>query len=189
VAVEPLGGGLAAAQGDDPAAEALAATIGAQWQEQHSLQDADTRAAVAQQISAALGGETDAATVEGILNRAAVQAAALPAGVKHEAYGEMLQTLHAGLSAAQGDETATEELAATIGAQWAEPHSLQDPAARATVAQRISAALGGAADSATIEGILQRAAVQAANLPQGKVDAPKQHRRDVAGNGKRYPLP
>ncbi len=165
--LQTLSGGLAAAQGDEHAAEALAATIGAQWQEQHSLQDADTRAAVAQQISAALGGETDVATVEGILNRAAVQAAALPAGVKHEAYGEMLQTLHAGLSAAQGDETATEELAATIGAQWAEPHSLQDPAARATVAQRISAALGGAADSATIEGILQRAAVQAANLPQG----------------------
>ena len=165
--LQTLSGGLAAAQGDEHAAEALAATIGAQWQEQHSLQDADTRAAVAQQISAALGGETDVATVEGILNRAAVQAAALPAGVKHEAYGEMLQTLHAGLSAAQGDETATEELAATIGAQWAEPHSLQDPAARATVAQRISAALGGAADSATIEGILLRAAVQAANLPQG----------------------
>ena len=165
--LQTLRAGIGAASGDAAAAEALAATIGAQWQEQHSLQDADTRAAVAQQISAALGGETDAATVEGILNRAAVQAAALPAGVKHEAYGEMLQTLHAGLSAAQGDETATEELAATIGAQWAEPHSLQDPAARATVAQRISAALGGAADSATIEGILQRAAVQAANLPQG----------------------
>ena len=165
--LQTLHAGIGAASGDEAAAEALAATIGAQWQEQHSLQDADTRAAVAQQISAALGGETDAATVEGILNRAAVQAAALPAGVKHEAYGEMLQTLHAGLSAAQGDETATEELAATIGAQWAEPHSLQDPAARATVAQRISAALGGAADSATIEGILQRAAVQAANLPQG----------------------
>jgi len=165
--LQTLSGGLAAAQGDEHAAEALAATIGAQWQEQHSLQDADTRAAVAQQISAALGSETDVATVEGILNRAAVQAAALPAGVKHEAYGAMLQTLHAGLSAAQGDETATEELAATIGAQWAEPHSLQDPAARATVAQRISAALGGAADSATIEGILLRAAVQAANLPQG----------------------
>ena len=165
--LQTLRAGIGAASGDAAAAEALAATIGAQWQEQHSLQDADTRAAVAQQISAALGGETDAATVEGILNHAAVQAAALPAGVKHEAYGEMLQTLHAGLSAAQGDETATEELAATIGAQWAEPHSLQDPAARATVAQRISAALGGAADSATIEGILQRAAVQAANLPQG----------------------
>ena len=165
--LQTLRAGLGAASGDEAAAEALAATIGAQWQEQHSLQDADTRAAVAQQISAALGGETDAVTVEGILNRAAVQAANLPQGVKHEAYGEMLQTLHAGLSAAQGDETATEELAATIGAQWAEPHSLQDPAARATVAQRISAALGGAADSATIEGILQRAAVQAANLPQG----------------------
>ena len=165
--LQTLRAGIGAASGDEAAAEALAATIGAQWQEQHSLQDADTRAAVAQQISAALGGETDAATVEGILNRAAVQAAALPAGVKHEAYGSMLQTLHAGLFAAQGDETATEELAATIGAQWAEPHSLQDPAARATVAQRISAALGGAADSATIEGILLRAAVQAANLPQG----------------------
>ena len=165
--LQTLRAGIGAASGDEAAAEALAATIGAQWQEQHSLQDADTRAAVAQQISAALGGETDAATVEGILNRAAVQAANLPQGVKHEAYGAMLQTLHAGLSAAQGDETATEELAATIGAQWAEPHSLQDPAARATVAQRISAALGGAADSATIEGILQRAAVQAANLPQG----------------------
>ena len=165
--LQTLRAGIGAASGDEAAAEALAATIGAQWQEQHSLQDVDTRAAVAQQISAALGGETDAATVEGILNRAAVQAAALPAGVKHEAYGAMLQTLHAGLSAAQGDETATEELAATIGAQWAEPHSLQDPAARATVAQRISAALGGAADSATIEGILLRAAVQAANLPQG----------------------
>ena len=165
--LQTLRAGIGAASGDEAAAEALAATIGAQWQEQHSLQDADTRAAVAQQISAALGGETNAATVEGILNRAAVQAAALPAGVKHEAYGAMLQTLRAGLSAAQGDETATEELAATIGAQWAEPHSLQDPAARATVAQRISAALGGAADSATIEGILQRAAVQAANLPQG----------------------
>ena len=165
--LQTLRAGIGAASGDEAAAEALAATIGTQWQEQHSLQDADTRAAVAQQISAALGGETDAVTVEGILNRAAVQAAALPAGVKHEAYGEMLQTLHAGLSAAQGDETATEELAATIGAQWAEPHSLQDPAARATVAQRISAALGGAADSATIEGILLRAAVQAANLPQG----------------------
>ena len=165
--LQTLRAGIGAASGDEAAAEALAATIGAQWQEPHSLQDASTRAAVAQQISAVLGGETDAATVEGILNRAAVQAAALPAGVKHEAYGEMLQTLHAGLSAAQGDETATEELAATIGAQWAEPHSLQDPAARATVAQRISAALGGAADSATIEGILQRAAVQAANLPQG----------------------
>ena len=165
--LQTLRAGIGAASGDEAAAEALAAIIGAQWQEQHSLQDADTRAAVAQQISAALGGETDTATVEGILNRAAVQAAALPAGVKHEAYGAMLQTLHAGLSAAQGYETATEELAATIGAQWAEPHSLQDPAARATVAQRISAALGGAADSATIEGILLRAAVQAANLPQG----------------------
>ena len=165
--LQTLRAGIGAASGDEAAAEALAATIGAQWQEQHSLQDAATRAAVAQQISAALGGEADAATVEGILHRAAVQAAALPDGVKHEAYGEMLQTLHAGLAAAQGDATATEELAATIGAQWAEPHSLQDPAARATVAARISAALGGSADTATIEGILNRAAVQAANLPEG----------------------
>ncbi|WP_314889489.1 Hpt domain-containing protein, partial [Cardiobacterium hominis] len=132
--LQTLSGGLAAAQGDEHAAEALAATIGAQWQEQHSLQDADTRAAVAQQISAALGGETDAATVEGILNRAAVQAAALPAGVKHEAYGEMLQTLRAGIGAASGDEAAAEVLAATIGAQWQEQHSLQDADTRAAVA-------------------------------------------------------
>ena len=165
--LQTLSGGLAAAQGDNAAAEALAATIGAQWQEQHSLQDADTRAAVAQQISAALGGEADAATVEGILNRAAVQAAALPAGVKHEAYGEMLQTLRAGIANAQGDETAAEALAATIGAQWQEQHSLQDASTRAAVAQQISAALGGEADAATVEGILNRAAVQAAALPQG----------------------
>ena len=165
--LQTLRAGIANAQGDDTAADALAATIGAQWQEQHSLQDADTRAAVAQQISAALGGEADAATVEGILNRAAVQAAALPAGVKHEAYGAMLQTLRAGIANAQGDETAAEALAATIGAQWAEPYSLQDPAARATVAARISAALGGEADAATVEGILNRAAVQAAALPAG----------------------
>ena len=165
--LQTLRAGIANAQGDETAAEALAATIGAQWQEQHSLQDASTRAAVAQQISAALGGEADAATVEGILNRAAVQAAALPQGVKHEAYGEMLQTLRAGIANAQGDEAATEALAATIGAQWAEPYSLQDPAARATVAARISAALGGEADAATVEGILNRAAVQAAALPAG----------------------
>ena len=165
--LQTLRAGIANAQGDETAAEALAATIGAQWQEQHSLQDASTRAAVAQQISAALGGEADAATVEGILNRAAVQAAALPAGVKHEAYGEMLQTLRAGIANAQSDEAAAEALAATIGAQWAEPYSLQDPAARATVAARISAALGGEADAATVEGILNRAAVQAAALPAG----------------------
>ena len=165
--LQTLSGGLAAAQGDERAAEALAATIGAQWQEQHSLQDADTRAAVAQQISAALGGETDAATVEGILNRAAVQAAALPAGVKHEAYGEMLQTLRAGIGAASGDEAAAEALAATIGAQWQEQHSLQDADTRAAVAQQISAALGGETDAATVEGILNRAAVQAAALPAG----------------------
>ena len=165
--LQTLSGGLAAAQGDEHAAEALAATIGAQWQEQHSLQDADTRAAVAQQISAALGGETDAATVEGILNRAAVQAAALPAGVKHEAYGAMLQTLRAGIGAASGDEAAAEALAATIGAQWQEQHSLQDADTRAAVAQQISAALGGETDAATVEGILNRAAVQAAALPAG----------------------
>ena len=165
--LQTLSGGLAAAQGDNAAAEALAATIGAQWQEQHSLQDADTRAAVAQQISAALGDEADAATVEGILNRAAVQAAALPEGVKHEAYGEMLQTLRAGIANAQGDETAAEALVATIGAQWQEQHSLQDASTRAAVAQQISAALGGEADAATVEGILNRAAVQAAALPQG----------------------
>ncbi|WP_314261916.1 Hpt domain-containing protein, partial [Cardiobacterium hominis] len=165
--LQTLSGGLATAQGDEHAAEALAATIGAQWQEQHSLQDADTRAAVAQQISAALGGETDVATVEGILNRAAVQAAALPAGVKHEAYGEMLQTLRAGIGAASGDEVAAEALAATIGAQWQEQHSLQDANTRAAVAQQISAALGGETDAATVEGILNRAAVQAAALPAG----------------------
>ena len=165
--LQTLHAGIANAQGDEAAAEALAATIGAQWQEQHSLQDASTRAAVAQQISAALGGEADTATVEGILNRAAVQAAALPQGVKHEAYSEMLQTLRAGIANAQGDETAAEALAATIGAQWAEPYSLQDPAARATVAARIGAALGGEADAATVEGILNRAAVQAAALPEG----------------------
>ena len=165
--LQTLRAGIANAQGDEAAAEALAATIGAQWQEQHSLQDASTRAAVAQQISAALGGEADAATIEGILNRAAVQAAALPEGVKHEAYGEMLQTLRAEIVNAQGDEAAAEALAATIGAQWAEPYSLQDPAARATVAARISAALGGEADAATVEGILNRAAVQAAALPAG----------------------
>ena len=165
--LQTLRAGIANAQGDETAAEALAATIGAQWQEQYSLQDSSTRAAVAQQISAALGGEADAATVEGILNRAAVQAAALPQGVKHEAYGEMLQTLRAGIGEAQHNETAAEALAATIGAQWAEPYSLQDPAARATVAARISAALGGEADAATIEGILNRAAVQAAALPAG----------------------
>ncbi|MFC2752940.1 MAG: Hpt domain-containing protein, partial [Cardiobacterium sp.] len=165
--LQTLSGGLAAAQGDNAAAEALAATIGAQWQEQHSLQDADTRAAVAQQISAALGGEADAATVEGILNRAAVQAAALPEGVKHEAYGEMLQTLRAGIGEAQHNDTAADALAATIGAQWQEQHSLQDASTRAAVAQQISAALGGEADAATVEGILNRAAVQAAALPQG----------------------
>ena len=165
--LQTLRAGIGAAQSDEAAAEALAATIGAQWQEQHSLQDADTRAAVAQQISAALGGEADAATVEGILNRAAVQAAALPAGVKHEAYGEMLQTLRAGIGAAQSDETAAEALAATIGAQWQEQHSLQDASTRAAVAQQISAALGGEADAATVEGILNRAAVQAAALPEG----------------------
>ena len=165
--LQTLSGGLAAAQGDNAAAEALAATIGAQWQEQHSLQDADTRAAVAQQISAALGGEADAATVEGILNRAAVQAAALPEGVKHEAYGEMLQTLRAGIGEAQHNDTAADALAATIGAQWQEQHSLQDASTRAAVAQQISAALGGEADAATVEGILNRAAVQAAALPEG----------------------
>ena len=165
--LQTLRAGISAAQSDAAAAEALAASIGAQWQEQHSLQDAATRAAVAQQISAALGNEADAATVEGVLNRAAAQAAGLPAGVKQEAYGEMLQTLRAGISAAQGDEAAAEALAASIGAQWQEPHSLQDAATRAAVAQQISAALGGEADAATVEGVLNRAAAQAAGLPAG----------------------
>ena len=165
--LQTLRAGIGEAQHNEAAAEALAATIGAQWQEQHSLQDASTRAAVAQQISAALGGDADAATVEGILNRAAVQAAALPAGVKHEAYGAMLQTLRAGIGEAQHNEAAAEALAATIGAQWQEQHSLQDASTRAAVAQQISAALGGEADAATIEGILNRAAVQAAALPAG----------------------
>ena len=165
--LQTLSGGIAAAQSDAAAAEALAATIGAQWQEPHSLQDAATRAAVAQQISAALGGEADTATVEGVLNRAAAQAAGLPAGVKQEAYGEMLQTLRAGISTAQSDAAAAEALAASIGAQWQEPHSLQDAATRAAVAQQISAALGGEADAATVEGVLNRAAAQAAGLPAG----------------------
>ena len=165
--LQTLRGGIANAQSDAAAAEALAATIGAQWQEQHSLQDAATRAAVAQQISAALGNEADTATVEGVLNRAAAQAAGLPAGVKQEAYGEMLQTLRAGISAAQSDAAAAEALAATIGAQWQEPHSLQDAATRAAVAQQISAALAGEADAATVEGVLNRAAAQAAGLPTG----------------------
>ena len=165
--LQTLRAGISAAQSDEAAAEALAASIGAQWQEQHSLQDAATRAAVAQQISAALGNEADAATVEGVLNRAAAQAAGLPAGVKQEAYGEMLQTLRAGISAAQSDATAAEALAATIGAQWQEPHSLQDAATRAAVAQQISAALGNEADAATVEGVLNRAAAQAAGLPAG----------------------
>ena len=165
--LQTLSGGIAAAQSDEAAAEALAATIGAQWQEQHSLQDAATRAAVAQQISAALGNEADAATVEGVLNRAAAQAAGLPAGVKQEAYGEMLQTLRGGIANAQSDAAAAEALAATIGAQWQEPHSLQDAATRAAVAQQISAALGNEADTATVEGVLNRAAAQAAGLPAG----------------------
>ena len=165
--LQTLRAGITAASGDEAAAEALAATIGAQWQEQHSLQDPAARATVAQRISAALGGAADSATIEGILQRAAVQAANLPQGVKHEAYGEMLQTLHAELAGVQGDEAAAESLATLIAAQWEEPHSLQDSAARAAVAQQISAALGGKADVAAVEDILHRAAMQAAALPQG----------------------
>ena len=52
------------------------------------------------------------------MNRAAVQAAALPQGVKHEAYGEMLQTLRAGIVNAQSDEAAAEALAATLLEQY-----------------------------------------------------------------------
>ena len=165
--LQTLYAGLSAAQGDETATEELAATIGAQWAEPHSLQDPAARATVAQRISAALGGAADSATIEGILQRAAVQAANLPQGVKHEAYGEMLQTLHAELAGVQGDEAAAESLATLIAAQWEEPHSLQDSAARAAVAQQISAALGGKADVAAVEDILHRAAMQAAALPQG----------------------
>ena len=165
--LQTLQAGISAAQGDSAAQEALAASIGAQWQEAHTLQDPVARAAVAQQISAALGDQADTAAVEAVLNRAAAQVGELPQGVEQAAYGAMLQTLQAGISAAQGDSAAQEALAATIGAQWQEAHTLQDPVARAAVAQQISAALGDQADTATVEAVLNRAAAQVGELPQG----------------------
>ena len=165
--LQTLQAGISAVQGDSAAQEALAASIGAQWQEAHTLQDPVARAAVAQQISAALGDQADTATVEAVLNRAAAQVGELPQGVEQAAYGAMLQTLQAGISAAQGDSAAQETLAAGIAAQWQSAESLQDPAVRATVAQQISAALGDSADTATIEAVLNRAAAQAIGLPQG----------------------
>ena len=165
--LQTLQAGISAVQGDSAAQEALAASIGAQWQEAHTLQDPVARAAVAQQISAALGDQADTATVEAVLNRAAAQVGELPQGVEQAAYGAMLQTLQAGISAAQGDSAAQETLAAGIAAQWQSAESLQDPAVRATVAQQISAALGDSADTATVEAVLNRAAAQAIGLPQG----------------------
>ena len=165
--LQTLQAGISAAQGDSAAQEALAASIGAQWQEAHTLQDPVTRAAVAQQISAALGDQADTAAVEAVLNRAAAQVGELPQGVEQAAYGAMLQTLQAGISAAQGDSAAQEALAAGIAAQWQSAESLQDPAVRATIAQQISAALGDSADTATVEAVLNRAAAQAIGLPQG----------------------
>ncbi|WP_298049099.1 response regulator [uncultured Cardiobacterium sp.] len=165
--LQTLQAGISAVQGDSAAQEALAASIGAQWQEAHTLQDPVARAAVAQQISAALGDQADTATVEAVLNRAAAQVGELPQGVEQAAYGAMLQTLQAGISAAQGDSAAQEALAAGIAAQWQSAESLQDPAVRATVAQQISAALGDSADMATVEAVLNRAAAQAIGLPQG----------------------
>ncbi|MDO4642295.1 MAG: Hpt domain-containing protein [Cardiobacteriaceae bacterium] len=164
--LQTLQSGLEAAQGNAAAQEALAATIGAQWQEPHSLQDSETRAAVAQQIATALGGEADAATIGAVLERAAAQTIQLPTGVKQEAYGAMLQTLQSGLGAAQGNAAAQEALAATIGAQWQEPHSLQDSETRAVVAQQIAMALGEEADVAAIEAILERAAVKNVAISQ-----------------------
>ncbi|WP_225756810.1 Hpt domain-containing protein [Cardiobacterium sp. Marseille-Q4385] len=165
--LQTLQAGINAVQGDSVAQEALAASIGAQWQEAHTLQDPVARAAVAQQISAALGDQADTATVEAVLNRAAAQVGELPQGVEQAAYGAMLQTLQAGISAAQGDSAAQETLAAGIAAQWQEAHTLQDPVARAAVAQQISAALGDQADTATVEAVLNRAAAQVGELPQG----------------------
>ena len=165
--LQTLQAGISAVQGDSAAQEALAASIGAQWQEAHTLQDPVARAAVAQQISAALGDQADTAAVEAVLNRAAAQVGELPQGVEQAAYGAMLQTLQAGISAAQGDSAAQEALAAGIAAQWQSAESLQDPAVRATVAQQISAALGDSADTATVEAVLNRAAAQAIGLPQG----------------------
>ena len=165
--LQTLQAGISAVQGDSAAQEALAASIGAQWQEAHTLQDPVARAAVAQQISAALGDQADTATVEAVLNRAAAQVGTLPQGVEQAAYGAMLQTLQAGISAVQGDSAAQEALAASIGAQWQEAHTLQDPVARAAVAQQISAALGDQADTATVEAVLNRAAAQVGELPQG----------------------
>ena len=165
--LQTLQAGISAVQGDSAAQEALAASIGAQWQEAHTLQDPVVRAAVAQQISAALGDQADTAAVEAVLNRAAAQVGELPQGVEQAAYGAMLQTLQAGISAAQGDSAAQEALAAGIAAQWQSAESLQDPAVRATVAQQISAALGDSADTATVEAVLNRAAAQAIGLPQG----------------------
>ena len=153
---------------DNPAAqEALAAAIGARWREEHTLQDPVTRATVAQQLTAALGDAADAATVDAVLNRAAAQAGFLPPEVRQEAYGDILHTLHAGIGAGQDDAVAAEALAASIGAQWQEAHTLHDPATRAAVAQQLTAALGDKADAANIEAVLNRAAAQAGELPQG----------------------
>ena len=165
--LQTLQAGISATQGDSAAQEALAASIGAQWQEAHTLQDPVARAAVAQQISAALGDQADTAAVEAVLNRAAAQVGELPQGVEQAAYGAMLQTLQAGIGAAQSDSAAQEALAAGIAAQWQSAESLQDPAVRATVAQQISAALGDSVDTATVEAVLNRAAAQALGLPQG----------------------
>ena len=166
-----LQAGIGAAQGGNVAQETLAASIGAQWREADTLHDPAARAAVAQKISAALGGKADTATVENLLDRAAAQAAALPQGVAQAAYGEMLQTLDAGITAAQDDHVAQETLAAAIGAQWQSAESLHDDSARAAVAGQLSAALGGKADTATVENLLDRAAAQAAALPQGVAQA------------------
>ncbi|WP_172633753.1 response regulator [Cardiobacterium valvarum] len=173
--LQTLQAGISAAQGDSAAQEALAASIAAQWQSAESLQDPAVRATVAQQISAALGDSADTATVEAVLNRAAAQAISLPQGVEQASYSTMLQTLQAGIGAAQDDAVAQEALAASIGAQWQTADTLHDPAARATVAQQISAALGDKADTASIEHILERAAVQAGSLPPGV-------RQDAYGN-------
>ena len=165
--LQKLHAGIGEARDNPAAQEALAAAIGARWREEHTLQDPVARATVAQQLTAALGDAADAATVEAVLNRAAAQAGFLPPDVRQEAYGDILHTLHAGIGAGQDDAVAAEALAASIGAQWQEAHTLHDPATRAAVAQQLSAALGDKADAANIEAVLNRAAAQAGELPQG----------------------
>ena len=139
--LQTLRAGLA--QSDSAVAqEMLAASIGAQWAESHSLYDRETRATVAARISEALGDKADAATIESILNRAAEKAAEparLPEEISPEIYNRLLGMLRRGLQ--EGDADTQAALAATLQRNWQQHGLPQDPAAVAAVQQHLGESL------------------------------------------------